>query len=94
MTSEWHQVRVLLIKDVWLHGRAILLLFTANFALYACLLAFAPWLFPDTRLRALVSVLFLPLVLFSGLVSSLWLIETERMKGTFAPGRVNDFETT
>ncbi|MPZ18008.1 MAG: hypothetical protein GEV06_08860 [Luteitalea sp.] len=84
MTNEWHQVKALVIKDVWLHGRPIVLLLTANFAVYASLLSLAPWLFPDTRLRALVSALFMPLVLYAGLISSVWLIETERMKGTLA----------
>lgn len=82
--SEWSQVRALVIKDVWLHGRPIVLLLTANFAVYVSLLSLAPWLFPDTRLRALVSALFMPLVLYAALISSVWLIETERMKGTLA----------
>ncbi|MGH9161830.1 MAG: hypothetical protein ACRD2X_17835 [Vicinamibacteraceae bacterium] len=82
--SEWSQVKALVIKDVWLHGRPIALLLTANFVVYGSLLSLAPWLFPDTRLRALVTALFMPLVLYAALISSVWLVETERMKGTLA----------
>lgn len=83
-SSAWRQVKALVIKDVWLHGRAIVLLLTANLAVYVLLLSLAPWLFPDTRLRASVSALFMPFVLYAALISSVWLIETERMKGTLA----------